>query len=50
MKKSPVRAPIDTLYPVAQEGEAFHTVPAPLTTELQRRLTEIGKQDVGPAQ
>ena len=41
--------PIDTVYPLSPNGERFHTVPAPLDSELQRRLDDVGKQDVGLA-
>lgn len=40
---------MDTLYPVAPEGDPLPVVPAPFTAELQRRLAEIGKQDLGAA-
>jgi hypothetical protein len=48
MSKPLSRAPIDTLYPLSPAGHPYKTVPAPLTSDLQSRLTEIGKQDVGP--
>ena len=38
---------IDTVYPESQVGEPFGVVPPPLSPELQRRLTELGAQDVG---
>lgn len=41
------RPPIDTVYPLCPTGDPFNVVPAPLTSELQRRLTDIGKQDLG---
>jgi hypothetical protein len=40
-------APIDTLYPVSPEGDPFKVIPPPLESELQRRLTRLGEQDVG---
>lgn len=41
------RAEIDTRYPVSPLGEPYGVLPEPFIPELQRRLTEIGKQDVG---
>ncbi len=40
--------PIDTLYPECRTGDAYSVLPPPLSSELQRRLTEIGAQDVAP--
>ena len=39
--------PIDTQYPLSPEGDPFGVIPAPLDSELQRRLTRIGDQDLG---
>lgn len=40
--------PTDSVYPVSPMGDRFRTVPAPLDGDLQRRLSDIGKQDLNP--
>ena len=40
--------PTDSVYPVSPMGDRFRTVPAALDGDLQRRLSDIGKQDLNP--